>query len=131
MSGAVAAQRRFAARREEPLCGLSPCRGHFAGSVAWFVVETGTVPRPSESRNIPSSPTPATRETWAERMGAGSIWTENLFPIEQVAVSGGEIEPVPSITLAKPMLHDVSPDGSTFLVQSYRRRVAHATALQR
>ena len=41
------------------------------------------------------------------------------YPIEQVAVSGGEIEPVLSVSLAKPMLNDVSPDGSTFLVQSY------------
>jgi eukaryotic-like serine/threonine-protein kinase len=41
------------------------------------------------------------------------------YPIEQVAVSGGEIEPVLSVSLAKPNLNDVSPDGSTFLVQSY------------
>ena len=39
--------------------------------------------------------------------------------IGQVAISGGEIEPVPSITLPSPILEDVSPDGSTFLVQSY------------
>ena len=38
--------------------------------------------------------------------------------IDQVAVSGGEIETVPSITLPNPLLVDVSPDGSTFLVQS-------------
>jgi eukaryotic-like serine/threonine-protein kinase len=48
------------------------------------------------------------------------IW----YPIEQVAVSGGEIEPVLSVTLAKPMLNDVSPDGSTFLVQSYAAGVS-------
>ncbi len=45
----------------------------------------------------------------------------NTFSIEQVAVSGGEIETVPSITLPNPFLEDVSPDGSTFLVQSFRK----------
>ena len=39
--------------------------------------------------------------------------------IDQVAVSGGEIETVPSITLPNPFLVDVSPDGSTLLVQSW------------
>ena len=42
------------------------------------------------------------------------------FSIDQVAVSGGEIETVPSITLPNPFLVDVSPDGSTLLVQSFR-----------
>jgi eukaryotic-like serine/threonine-protein kinase len=41
------------------------------------------------------------------------------FSIEQVAVSGGDIEVVPS-TLPNPLLMDVSPDGSTLLVQSFR-----------
>ena len=41
------------------------------------------------------------------------------FSIEQVAVSGGDIEVVPS-TLPNPFLIDVSPDGSTQLVQSFR-----------
>ena len=41
------------------------------------------------------------------------------FSIDQVAVSGGEIEPVSSITLPNPILVDVSPDGSTLLVQSF------------
>jgi Tol biopolymer transport system component len=40
--------------------------------------------------------------------------------IDQVAVSGGEIEPVSSIRLSNPWLADVSPDGSTLLVQSLR-----------
>ena len=44
-----------------------------------------------------------------------SIWQ----PIGQVAISGGEIEPVTSVTLPKPSLLDVSPDGSTLLIQSY------------
>jgi len=39
----------------------------------------------------------------------------------EVAVPGGEIEPVPSITLPNPQLVDVSPDGSTFLVKSYEK----------
>ncbi len=43
-----------------------------------------------------------------------SLWK----PIGQVAVSGGEIEPLHSITLPKPWLEDVSPDGSTLLVSS-------------
>ena len=38
--------------------------------------------------------------------------------IEQVAVSGGEIEPIPSIKLPNAFLFGVSPDGSTLLVQS-------------
>ena len=37
----------------------------------------------------------------------------------QVAVSGGEIEPVLSVSLAKANFLDLSPDGSTFLVQSF------------
>jgi serine/threonine protein kinase len=40
-------------------------------------------------------------------------------PIGQVAISGGEIEPVLSVNLRKPWLDDVSPDGSTFLVASH------------
>ena len=40
-------------------------------------------------------------------------------PIGQVSVSGGEIEPVLSVTLQRPWLDDVSPDGSAFLVESY------------
>jgi Tol biopolymer transport system component len=39
----------------------------------------------------------------------------------EVAASGGEIEPVPSIRLPNPELVDVSPDGSTFLVKSYEK----------
>ena len=38
--------------------------------------------------------------------------------IRQVAISGGEIEPVTSVLLPNPMLDDVSPDGSTFLITS-------------
>jgi hypothetical protein len=41
-------------------------------------------------------------------------------PIEQVAISRGEIEPVLSVTLPKPALDDISPDGSAFLVESYK-----------
>jgi Tol biopolymer transport system component/predicted Ser/Thr protein kinase len=41
--------------------------------------------------------------------------------IRQVAVSGGEIEPVTSVTLPSPALYDVSPDGSTFLIGAYGR----------
>jgi eukaryotic-like serine/threonine-protein kinase len=39
-------------------------------------------------------------------------------PMTQVAVSGGEIEPVLSVSLAKANFMALSPDGSTFLVQS-------------
>jgi Tol biopolymer transport system component len=39
-------------------------------------------------------------------------------PIGQVAISGGEIAPVP-VAVADPGLVDVSPDGSTFLVTSF------------
>jgi hypothetical protein len=38
-------------------------------------------------------------------------------PVGQVAISGGEIAPVP-VAVSDPWLVDVSPDGSTFLVQS-------------
>ena len=41
------------------------------------------------------------------------------LPIGQVAASGGEIEPLLSVTLPKPWLDDVSPDGSALLVESY------------
>ncbi len=47
------------------------------------------------------------------------LYLTDLFSIYQVAVSGGEIETVPSIKLPNPFLVDVSPDGSTFLVQSF------------
>ena len=46
----------------------------------------------------------------------------NPFLIDEVAVSGGEIETVRSITLPNPFLFNVSPDGSTFLVQSWAAR---------
>ena len=42
----------------------------------------------------------------------------NAPSIEEVAVSGGEIETIPSIKLPNAFLFDVSPDGSTLLVQS-------------
>jgi len=45
----------------------------------------------------------------------------NEGSIQQVSVSGGEIEPVPSITLPTSELRGVSPDGSTFLVQSFEK----------
>jgi serine/threonine protein kinase/Tol biopolymer transport system component len=51
------------------------------------------------------------------------------FSIEQVAVSGGEIEPIQSITLPAPMLLDVSPDGSTFLVQSFEAGISASAPL--
>jgi eukaryotic-like serine/threonine-protein kinase len=38
--------------------------------------------------------------------------------VDQVSISGGEIEPVSSITLPSPDLCDVSPDGSAFLIKS-------------
>lgn len=44
--------------------------------------------------------------------------------VAQVSVSGGEIERVPSIPLLDLSLVAVSPDGSTFLVQSFEKRVA-------
>ena len=40
-------------------------------------------------------------------------------PIGQVAISGGEIAPVP-VAVPEPRLVDVSPDGSTFLVASFQ-----------
>jgi serine/threonine protein kinase/Tol biopolymer transport system component len=42
----------------------------------------------------------------------------NQGQIRQVAISGGEIEPVTSVTLPNAMLDDVSPDGSAFLITS-------------
>jgi len=51
------------------------------------------------------------------------------FSIEQVAVSGGEIEPVHSVTLPAPKLLDVSPDGSTFLVQSFEAGISASAPL--
>ena len=41
--------------------------------------------------------------------------------IGQVAISGGEIQPVTSVTLPNPALDDVSPDGSALLITSYGR----------
>jgi Tol biopolymer transport system component len=48
------------------------------------------------------------------------VYLTHLVPyyIDEVAVSGGEIEAVPSIKLPVPYLSDVSPDGSSLLVQS-------------
>lgn len=42
----------------------------------------------------------------------------NLYRIGEVATSGGEIASVP-VALSNPVLMDLSPDGSTFLVASY------------
>jgi serine/threonine protein kinase/Tol biopolymer transport system component len=43
-------------------------------------------------------------------------------PIMQMADTGGEMEPV-AITVPKPWLDDVSPDGSTFLIESYEKGI--------
>jgi Tol biopolymer transport system component len=43
-----------------------------------------------------------------------------MQPIGQVAVSGGEVEPV-QIPMTQVVLDDISPDGSTFLVESYEQ----------
>jgi eukaryotic-like serine/threonine-protein kinase len=51
------------------------------------------------------------------------------FSIQQVAASGGEIEPVSSVTLPAPKLLDVSPDGSTFLVQSFDAGISASAPL--
>ena len=56
------------------------------------------------------------RNRWQQALPDTAWW----FSIDEVAVSGGEIETVPSITLPNPFLVDVSPDGSTLLVQSFR-----------
>ena len=49
--------------------------------------------------------------------------------ISQVSVSGGEIEPISSITLPSPALLDVSPDGSTLLVESFEKGNAPSAPL--
>jgi Tol biopolymer transport system component/predicted Ser/Thr protein kinase len=41
--------------------------------------------------------------------------------VRQVAISGGEIQPVTSVTLPNPALDDVSPDGSALLITAYGR----------
>jgi Tol biopolymer transport system component len=51
------------------------------------------------------------------------------FSLLQVSVSGGETEPVSSITLPRPFLRDVSPDGSTFLVQSFEKGLSVSAPL--
>jgi eukaryotic-like serine/threonine-protein kinase len=50
-------------------------------------------------------------------------------PISEVSASGGEIEPVSSITLPIPDLVDVSPDGSTLLVMSNKRGASDSAPL--
>jgi eukaryotic-like serine/threonine-protein kinase len=50
-------------------------------------------------------------------------------PVSQVAVSGGNIEPVSSITLPRPALVDISPDGSALLVKSYEKGVSSSEPL--
>lgn len=42
-------------------------------------------------------------------------------PIYQIAISGGEFEPVTSITVPKPLPDDISPDGSMMLVESFAK----------
>jgi eukaryotic-like serine/threonine-protein kinase len=49
-------------------------------------------------------------------------------PIGQVAISGGEIAPVP-VAVPDPRLVDVSPDGSTFLVASFTEGLKKAYPL--
>jgi Tol biopolymer transport system component len=48
------------------------------------------------------------------------LQTPEVLSVSQVSVSGGEIEPVSSIPVQDPALRDVSPDGSTFLIESYK-----------
>ena len=48
--------------------------------------------------------------------------------IRQVAISGGDIEPVTSVTLPNPVLVDISPDGSAFLITAFGREGFSQTA---
>ena len=59
---------------------------------------------------------------WVAGIDGSRLYLTDLdrFSVQQVAVSGGEIESGPSITLPNPFLFNVSPDGSTFLVQSFK-----------
>jgi Tol biopolymer transport system component/predicted Ser/Thr protein kinase len=52
----------------------------------------------------------------------------NHREIQQVAISGGEMEPVSTRTLPSPALFDVSPDGSSFLITAYGRAGASSGA---
>lgn len=47
-------------------------------------------------------------------------------PVSQVSVSGGEIEPVSSISVPNTLMDDLSPDGSSLLVASYAKSSAAA-----
>ena len=50
-------------------------------------------------------------------------------PTAQVAISGGEIAPVP-VALPHPLIYDVSPDGSTLLVASFDGGVGSLWSVQ-
>jgi serine/threonine protein kinase/Tol biopolymer transport system component len=91
-------------------------------AVAWFVIE---------NRNGAAPLTIADYAQLTHSGHAGSvIGTDGsrlylqrglASAISEVSASGGEIGPVPSINLPDPSLLDISPDGSTLLVESYEK----------
>ncbi len=90
-------------------------------AVAWFEIGNRNAPAPlriSEYTQL----THNGHAGYVAGTDGSRLYISHLIKpsIDQVAISGGEIETVPSITLPNPFLEDVSPDGSTFLVQSSR-----------
>jgi serine/threonine protein kinase/Tol biopolymer transport system component len=119
-SPAIIAPTSHRPRRRAVVSSIGLIAGILLGTAAWFAIA---------NRNS-GSPIRISQYTQLTHNGhAGSVWGTDgsrlylthltVFSIEQVAVSGGEIEAVPSIKLPNPFLSDVSPDGSTLLVQSW------------
>ena len=90
-------------------------------AVAWFEVgrRNGAAPlRISDYAQL----THNGHAGWVVGTDGTRLYLTRLFgsTIDQVSASGGEIETLTFIRLLNPFLADVSPDGSTLLVQSFR-----------
>jgi eukaryotic-like serine/threonine-protein kinase len=56
-----------------------------------------------------------------------TVWA--VVSLSQVSLSGGEIEPVSTISLPMPFVLDVSPDGSMFLGKSFEKGISASAPL--
>jgi eukaryotic-like serine/threonine-protein kinase len=89
------------------------------GTVAWFAIaarNSGPPLRISEYTQL----TRNGHAGYVAGTDGSRLYLTYLFgdSINQVAVSGGEIEPISSIRLSNPWLADLSPDNSNLLVQT-------------
>ena len=130
-SPAVATQAPSRRSRKVPVWSVALVAVFLLAAMAWFEIgnRNGGPPlRVAEYTQL----THNGHAGYAEGTDGSRIYLQRSVEpsMQQVSVSGGEIEPVSSITVPNPLLLDVSPDGSTFLVKSYEKSPASLYAVQ-